>query len=106
MRKHFILAYYHRDLHNRLQTLTQGSMTVEDYFKEMEMAMMRADVHEDLEATMARFLRGLREDIAEIVELHHYLDLNELLDKAVKVERRLKRRGNTRSNSNYRAGNW
>ena len=61
MGKCFIPAYYHRYLHNKLQTLTQDSMMVVDYFKEMEMAMMRADVHEDLEATMARFLRGLRD---------------------------------------------
>ena len=55
MRKCFIPDYYHRDLHHKLQTLTQGNMTVEDYYKEMEMAMMRGDVHEDLEATMAQF---------------------------------------------------
>ena len=97
MRKHFVPAYYHRDLHNKLQTLTQGSLAVEDYFKEMEMAMMRADVHEDLEATMAQFLRGLRTEIADIVELHHYLDLNKLLDKTIKVERRLKMRGSCNS---------
>ncbi|XP_071933138.1 uncharacterized protein [Coffea arabica] len=59
-------------------------MTVEDYFKEMEMSMIRADVHEDEEATMARFLGGLRPDIADIVELQHYLDMGELLDKAIK----------------------
>ncbi|XP_071933757.1 uncharacterized protein [Coffea arabica] len=81
-------------------------MTVEDYFKEMEMSMMRADVHEDEEATMARFLGGLRPDIADIVELQHYLDMGELLDKAIKVERRFKRRGTVRQNSNFQSKNW
>ena len=93
MRKCFIPGYYHKDLHHKLQTLTQGSMTVENYFKEMEMAMMRADVHEDEEATTARFIRGLRAEIADVVELQHYLDMGELMEKAIKVERRLKRRG-------------
>ena len=97
MRKRFIPGYYHRDLHHKLQTLTQGSMTVENYFKGMEMAMMRADVREDSETTMAQFLRGLRAEIADIVELQHYHDKGELLDKAIKVERRLKRRGTTRN---------
>ncbi|XP_027120499.2 uncharacterized protein [Coffea arabica] len=106
MRKRFIPGYYHRDLHHKLQTLTQGSMTVEDYFKEMELSMMRTDVHEDEEATMARFLGGLRPDIADIVELQHYLDMGELLDKAIKVERRFKRRGTVIQNSNFQSGNW
>ncbi|XP_027127804.1 uncharacterized protein [Coffea arabica] len=47
---------------------------------------------------MARFLNGLRPDIAERVELQHYIELHELVDKAIKVEQRLKRRGTTRSN--------
>ena len=50
-------------------------MIIEDYFKEMEMSMMRADVREDEEATMARFLGGLRPDIADFVELQLYLDM-------------------------------
>nr|XP_027088741.1 uncharacterized protein LOC113710095 [Coffea arabica] len=106
MRKRFIPAYYHRDLHHKLQTLTQGSLTVEDYFKEMEMAMLRADVREDIEATVARFLRGLHAEIADVVELQHYLDMDELLDKAVKVERRLKRRGIPHQSSSVQSGNW
>ncbi|XP_071909708.1 uncharacterized protein [Coffea arabica] len=105
MRKCFIRGYYHVDLHHKLQTLTQGSMIVEDYFKEMEMAMMRADVREDEEATMARFARGLRAEIGDVVELQHYLNMGELLDKAVKMERRLKRRGTTCQNPNFQSRN-
>ncbi|XP_071912288.1 uncharacterized protein [Coffea arabica] len=59
----------------------------------MEILMLRADVQEDPEATMARFLNGLRPDIAERVELQHYMELHELVDKAIKVEQRIKRRG-------------
>ncbi|CAJ2651625.1 unnamed protein product [Trifolium pratense] len=36
MRRRFVPSYYHRDLHNKLQRLTQGSKSVEEYFKEME----------------------------------------------------------------------
>nr|XP_027093640.1 uncharacterized protein LOC113714042 [Coffea arabica] len=106
MRKRFVPSYYSRDLHRRLQSLTQGSLSVEDYYKEMEMAIMKADLREDGEATMARFLHGLRPEIAEVVEFQHYLDMNEMLEKAVTVERRLKRRGSTRSSTTYQARNW
>ncbi|GKU93032.1 hypothetical protein SLEP1_g6670 [Rubroshorea leprosula] len=53
--------------------LTQGSKSVEDYHKEMEIAMVRANVEEDREATMARFMHGLNHDIANVVELQHYV---------------------------------
>ncbi|XP_071933924.1 uncharacterized protein [Coffea arabica] len=81
-------------------------MTVEDYFKEMKMAMVRVDVHEDLKAIMAQFLRGLRAEIVNVVELQHYFDMGELLDKTIEVERKLKRRGTTRQNSNFQYENW
>lgn len=55
MRRRFVPNHYNRDLYNRLQSLTQGSKSVEDYNKEMEIAMIRANIEEDKEATMARF---------------------------------------------------
>ena len=51
MRRRFIPNHYYRDLFQRLQSLTQGSTSVEDYHKEMEVAMIRANVEEDREAT-------------------------------------------------------
>ena len=51
-------------------------------------------------------MRGLRVEIADVVKLQHYLDMVELLDKAVKVERRLKRRGIACQNSNFQSENW
>nr|XP_027109244.1 uncharacterized protein LOC113729114 [Coffea arabica] len=72
----------------------------------MEMAIMKADLHEDSETTMARFLHGLRPKIAEVVKLQHYLDMNEMLEKAVTVERCLKRRGSARESTTYQGGNW
>ena len=59
MRKRFVPSHYYRGLHQKLQSLTQGNRSVEDYYKEMEIAMIRADVEEDRKATMARFLNGL-----------------------------------------------
>ncbi|KAL0434171.1 UNVERIFIED_CONTAM: hypothetical protein Slati_2751400 [Sesamum latifolium] len=47
---------------------------------------------EDNEATIARFLHGLNRDIANIVEMHHYVELEEMVHQAIKVEQQLKRR--------------
>ena len=63
MRRRFVPSYYYRELYQKLQSLTQGSRSVEDYYKEMEIAMIRANIEEDREATMARFLGGLNREI-------------------------------------------
>ena len=51
--------HYYRDLYLKLQGLNQDSRFMDEYFKEMEIAMIRANVIEDREATMARLLNGL-----------------------------------------------
>ncbi|KAL4368368.1 hypothetical protein GQ457_05G022480 [Hibiscus cannabinus] len=93
MRKRFIPTHYHRELLRKLQNLTQGSMSVEDYFKEMELAMIRANIEEDQETTIARFVSGLNPEIADTVELQYYVDLEEVVHLAMKVEKQLKRKG-------------
>ncbi|XP_040947385.1 uncharacterized protein [Gossypium hirsutum] len=97
MRKRFIPSYYYRELYQKLQNLTQGNRSVEDYFKEMEIAMIRANVDEDREATMARFLAGLNRDIANVVELQHYVEVVDMVHVAIKVEKQLKRKGPSRT---------
>ena len=61
--------------------------------------MIRANVEEDREVTMARFLNGLNRDIANIVELQHYVELGDKVHMAIKVERQLKRKGTAKSYS-------
>ena len=69
MRKRFVPSYYYRELYKKLQGLRQGSRSVKDYYKEMEIAMIHANVEEDQEATMARFLLGLNREIHDKVEM-------------------------------------
>jgi len=64
--------HYYRDLYLKLQGLNQGYKIVDEYHKEMEIVMIRANVVEDREATMARFLNGLNRDIVNVVEQQLY----------------------------------
>ena len=59
--------------------------------------MIRTNVEEDREATTTRLLNGLNWEIADKVELQHYVEIEEMVHKAIKIEQQLKRRGNTRS---------
>ena len=73
-------------MYKKLQRLTHGSRTVENYYKEMEIAMIRANVEEDRAATMARFLNGLNREIEDKVKLQHYVEIKEIVHKAIKIE--------------------
>jgi len=55
LRERFVSSYYGRDLHNKLQRLIQGNRSVDEYYKEMEISLIRAQIEESQEATMARF---------------------------------------------------
>ncbi|XP_039055027.1 uncharacterized protein LOC120197653 [Hibiscus syriacus] len=65
----------------------------------MEMAMMRANMEEDKEATMARFLAGLNFEIANVVELQHYVELDDMVHMAIKIERQQRRKSSYRGNT-------
>jgi hypothetical protein len=89
MHTRFIPDHYTRDLFNKLQKLTQGTKSVEEYFKEMELTMMRLKLEEKQEQTMARFFNGLNFPIMRIVEFLPYTTLRDLLHKATRAKRQL-----------------
>jgi len=91
MRRLYVYLHYYIDLYLKLQGLNQGYKTVDEYHKEMEIAMIRANVVEDREATMTRFLNGLNRDIANVVKLQHYMELEDMVHMVAKVERQLRK---------------
>jgi hypothetical protein len=63
MRIRFVSKHYRHDLFDKLQNLRQGSFSVHEYYKEMEKGMIRANVYEDKEQTIACFMAGLHHNI-------------------------------------------
>jgi hypothetical protein len=59
---------------------------VEEYHKELEVVMIKANVNKDEEVTMSRFLSGFNKD-SNVVELQPYMDLEDLVHLAIKVEK-------------------
>ena len=47
MRRRFVPTHYSRELHLRLKRLVQGHRSVDDYFQEMEMCLLRTGITED-----------------------------------------------------------
>ena len=87
MRRRFVPSSYRRDLHNRLQVLSQGTRTVDEYYKEMELLLIHAQIREDDESKKARFLHGLNAEISDFVKMFPYNTLQVLLDQAQCTER-------------------
>ena len=62
----------------------------------MRKVMVRTDVEGDLKETMERFMRGLnQEDIADLVVPYQFMNMEHLIYTAIRMEKRLKRRGMT-----------
>lgn len=61
---------------------------------------------EHKEATMARFLVGLNSDIVHQVELHHHVDIEEMVHFTEKIEQQLKRSSTSKGYSARRANSW
>lgn len=77
------------------------------YFKGLETLLIQADIHEHEEATVARFVVGLNSKITEVVELQHYVELQDLVEKAEKMECQLKvRKGHGMANNSNQFSWW
>ncbi|KAK1602024.1 hypothetical protein QYE76_027129 [Lolium multiflorum] len=85
MEARFVPKHYKTDLFNKLQKLKQGTKTVEEFFKEMELTMMRANIQESENQTIARFFNGLNYPIKRIVEFQQYSNMVELVHQASKA---------------------
>jgi len=90
MKKRFDPDYYKYELYIRLQTLRQGSLSMEEYVKEFELLLIRCELIEPQEQTITRFLGGLRKDIANVIELQPYIFLEEVIKLVTRVERQQK----------------
>ena len=99
MRARFVPSYYARDLLHKLQQLRQGAKSVEEYYQELQMGMLRCNLEEGEEPAMARFLGGLNQEIQDILAYKDYTNVTRLFHLACKAEREVQgRRASTKTN--------
>ena len=60
---------------------------MEDYYqkKKIEIVMIRANVEEGREVSMAQFLNNLDRQITNMVELKHYVEIKEMIHKTINI---------------------
>jgi len=89
MNERFVPSYYKHELFNKLQGLTKSNRGVEEYVQDvqdLEVTLMKANVDETPMTTMVRLLNDLNREIQDVVEMHHYETLEDLIHQATKVE--------------------
>jgi len=108
MRVRFVPPHFRKDLLLKLQTLQQGTLSVDAYFKELETLLIKVEMNDSEEAKNARFVSGLRRDIQDVVELHEYSSLESLVHLAIKVESQLAKKNALKNSPNdgYYNNSW
>ena len=72
----------------------------------MEIAIIRANVDESREATMAKFLVGLNREITNLMELQHYVEQKDMVHMTIKIENQLKRIGSSTQQNLNSGSSW
>jgi len=84
--------HYRKEILLKLQRLHQGPMSLDEYFKDLELTLTKINMHKNEESKTARFVSGLRREIQNVVELYEYKSLEILVHIAIKVESQLSRK--------------
>jgi hypothetical protein len=85
MRARFVPSYYAQDLINKLQQLKQGARSVEEYYEELQIGMLRCNWEERVDAAMAQFFAGLNREIQDILEYKNYANITRLFHFSCKA---------------------
>ena len=74
----------------KFHNFKQFDLFVDDYTREFEYLMLKCDVVEPKEQTIARYLGGLKKEIAEVIKLQWYWTFNDVRKLALIVEQQRK----------------
>jgi len=81
MHARFMPQHYRKDFLLKLQRFHQGTWM-----------LIKINMHESEESKMAIFVSGLKRDIQDVIELHEYSSLENLVHLAIKVESQLSKK--------------
>jgi hypothetical protein len=89
MRARFVPSYYARDLIKKLQQLKQDARSVEEYYQELQIGMLRYNLEEREDAAMAQFFVGLNRKIQDILEYKDDTNITHLFYFACKAKKEM-----------------
>ncbi|XP_057526371.1 uncharacterized protein LOC130805605 [Amaranthus tricolor] len=87
MRRKYIPSAYKQQQYIQLNSMKQGSRSVQEYVNEWERTYVLCDINEPEDMRVSRFIAGLREDIRDHLRITPDLTLNTASLHAIDVER-------------------
>ena len=63
----------------------------DEYVNKMKIVMVTANISKDRKAIIARFLNSLNKDIINVIELQHYLEIEDTVHMCKKMKTKLKK---------------
>ena len=82
----YLPFHYRQDIFLKIQNLKQLNLTVEEYSAEFENLMIKGDLQEAKDQSIARYLASLRFEISKTIQLQPYNTLQDVIKLALKVE--------------------
>ena len=87
LQKRFIQDTYQQEVYLKYFSFKQGNLSVADYTHEFEFLMLKFDIKEPEPQTIARYIGGLKENIADVIHLQPYWTFNDVRKLAYNVEK-------------------
>lgn len=87
LQRKYLLDHYRQDLFLKLHPFKQDQRSVKAYIAEFEELMLKCNLNELEENSIARFLGGLKPTIINMVQLHPYWTLQDVINLSIKVEK-------------------
>ncbi|GKB65049.1 putative nucleotidyltransferase, ribonuclease H [Tanacetum coccineum] len=97
LRKKFLPDGYLQEAFLQLHDFAQRDLSVADYTEEFDHLMLKCGIAEPEEQTIARYLRGLRKEIYDVVILQPFISYNDVYKLATKVEKQVKEKEGRKS---------
>ena len=96
MKGRFLPKDYQIALHQQVQNLKQKGMTVRDYIEEFYRVNLRVGYTEDTPEKTARYVKSLRLEILDEINILSLKSIEEAYQSAMKVEEKITRKKNAR----------
>ena len=95
LKRRYLPTNYHQYIYIKIHNFKQQDLSVEEYSTEFENLIFNRDLQEFEEQLIARYLVGLRFDIAKVIFMQPYNTLEDVIKLALKVEALNKYRNST-----------
>ena len=86
LKRKYLPFIYRQDIYLKIQNFKQQNLIMEEYTAEFENLMNKGDLQEAEEKSIARYLAGMRFEIASVIYLQLYNTLQDVRKLALKVE--------------------